>query len=165
MRGPLETGQPSIHRVLCPSSLNPPLPILPVFACAVDIRVLPPLVACAKQQDYLASCDCVVDSVSRPDIDPQFPHAIAAKLMVSEVPQFESIDAPVEGDPCLGVTELAAPLEKWVSAVQGEVVANLVHGSLSSINEYRASEFVGCGRRGSIKTAGRYLYDRVKGRE
>jgi hypothetical protein len=121
-----------------------------VFACAGDIRILRLLVAAAEQQDYLTSGDCVVDSVSRPDIDPQFPYAIAAELVVSEIPQFDSIDAPVDGNLCLCVTELAAPLKKWVSLVRGKVVPDLVYDSVSSINELQAREF---------EERGRHVYD------
>lgn len=88
------------------------MPILPVFAGARDIRLLNSLVACAKQQNDLGAGYCVVDSVARSNVDSQLPNAVTARLVVSEVPQLNAIDAPVDGDPRLGVTELAMPLQK-----------------------------------------------------
>jgi hypothetical protein len=46
--------------------------------------------------------------------------------VIPEVPEFDSIDAPDDGDPGLQVAELSVPLQIDVSLLWGEVVADFV---------------------------------------
>jgi hypothetical protein len=99
---------------------------LPVFAGAGYIALLRSFVATAEQQDDLFACQCVIHPVARANIDAEFPNSIATVFVIPEVPQLDSIDAPVDGDPGLQVAELSVPLQIDVSLLWGEVVANFV---------------------------------------
>jgi hypothetical protein len=114
--------------VLCLSSLTPHLPVLPVLAGACNVCALRSLIAAAQQQDHLASGDCVVDPVARPNIDPKFPYPVTARFVVPKVSQFNPIDAPVDGYPCLDVAQLAVPLQIEILLIRSEVVADLLLG-------------------------------------
>jgi hypothetical protein len=106
------------------------LPVQPVCTGTVYVRILGSLVASAKQQDHLSSSYGVIDSISRPDVDTQFPHPIATKPLIAEIAQLYPVDSPINGDPCLCVAELAAPFHEEVFRVPREVMANLVYGPI-----------------------------------
>jgi hypothetical protein len=82
-----------------------------VFTGPSYVRTLRSLIASAEQQNHLATGDCVVNPISRPDIDAQFPYPVAAKLVVPEVSQLNAIDSPVDGNSGLRVAELSMPLQ------------------------------------------------------
>jgi len=107
--------------------LGPPLPILPIFASASDIPTLRPLVTATEQQNNLDSRYRVIHSISLPDIDPQFPNAIAAELMIPKVAQFDSIDSPINCDPGFDVSKLATPLGVNIFSIGGQKMVNFVH--------------------------------------
>jgi hypothetical protein len=88
-----------------------PLPVLPVFASALDIRILSSFIAATKQQDYLISSHRVVDPVTLSDIDAEFPYPIAAEFVISEIFQLDPIDSPVNGNSCLRIAQLTVPLQ------------------------------------------------------
>jgi hypothetical protein len=110
--------------------LRSPLPIVPVCAGSIDVRVLCSFVATTEQQYQLRSCHGVIDSESRPGVDPKFPHPIAAKPMIAEVSQLHSIDSAVNRDLCFCVTKLATPFHEIVFSIPCQVMENLVHNSI-----------------------------------
>ena len=103
---------------------------MPVCAGSVDIRVLCPLVASAKQQNHLCFGDGVIDPESRSGVDPQFPHSIAAKPVIAEVAQFHSVDSAINCDLCFRIAKLVTPFHEDVFLASRKVVQNLVHRSI-----------------------------------
>jgi len=87
-------------------------------------------VSAAKQQDYLSSDDGAIDSIAYANVDAQLPYSIPAVLVIAKVAQLDSVDSPVNRDARLGVSNQATPLHENVLTVLGQVVANLVHGSI-----------------------------------
>jgi hypothetical protein len=100
---------------------------LPVFAGAVYVSALIALVASAEQKNDLSSCDCIIDPISRPDVYTQFPDAVAAKLVIAEVAQFNPDDSPVDCDPGFCVADLATPFQIRVPSAFGKVMAYFEH--------------------------------------
>jgi hypothetical protein len=117
-----------IRRGIDLSWFGPPLPVLPVFAGTCDIGLLCSLVSRAEQQDYFGASKSVIDAVSRPNIDTEFPNPVTTGFVIPEVSEFDPIDTPVDGNPGSGVAELSVPLQIDVSLFWGEVVADFVHG-------------------------------------
>jgi hypothetical protein len=102
------------------------LPVLPVFAGAVDLGFLRPLVATAQQQNDLRSSYGVVNAVARTQIDGQLPYAIPAETMVAKIAEFQPIHAPVDGDSGFCVSKPPMLLQEHVFPVRGEVMARSV---------------------------------------
>lgn len=73
------------------------------------------------------TCDGVINPITLPDIDTKFPHPIAAKSVIAEVAQLDSVDPSVNCDPCICVADLPAPFHEDVFLVLRQVMANLVH--------------------------------------
>ena len=101
----------------------------------MNIRILPSLIASNQEQDNLLSGDCVINPVARSYIDAQLPNTISTELVVAKVTQFHPIDAPVDGNSGLGIAQIALPFKVDIFPFTCEVMANLVHGLLSFINE------------------------------
>ena len=51
----------------------------------IDITVLCTFVATTQKQDNLFVVDGVIDSVTRTDVDPQFPDPIATEPVIAEI--------------------------------------------------------------------------------
>ncbi len=103
------------------------MPIQPVFASAIYIRILASLLSRTEQQDYLRSGNRIINSVSGTNVDTQLPNSIAAKLMIAKVVQLHAVDSSVNRDlrPC--VTKPATPFNEGVFPTARQVMANLVH--------------------------------------
>jgi hypothetical protein len=70
----------------------------------------------------------VIDAVAWPYVDTKLPHTISAWLVVAEIAQLEAVHASVNGDLCLDVLHLVAPVCVHVAAVVGDVVPDLEQG-------------------------------------
>jgi hypothetical protein len=83
----------------------------PIGHCARDIPFLTPLgPSTEKKGDGLLYCD-VVDTIARADINLQFPHAIAAETMVSQVPGVDdAVDSALYGDSSGDIANLVKPV-------------------------------------------------------
>jgi hypothetical protein len=106
---------------------TPSLPFEPVLASAVNVAILGSLIASAQQQNDLLPSQGVIDPVSGPPVDSNFPYTVAAEPVIPEIAWFHAIDPPVDCDFRLGVPDLISPLHKNVMVVQIEIVADLVH--------------------------------------
>jgi hypothetical protein len=73
------------------------------------VGILRAFVAAAEQKENLISRDCVIDTVAWPDVDPKFPNAVPAKLVIAEVAQLDPVDSAVNSDSCLCVAKLTMP--------------------------------------------------------
>jgi hypothetical protein len=103
------------------------LPIQPEFTGAINIRILSSLDSATEQQNYLGSCDGVIDSVSCSLVNAQLPYPITTKLVIAEVAQLYPVDSSVNDNLRLGIAELETPFHEEVFVVLRKIVANLVH--------------------------------------
>jgi hypothetical protein len=60
---------------------------------AFDVALLRTFVAASEQQHDASAFLRVINPVSGPDIDPQFPHTISAKPAVAKIGELQPIDA------------------------------------------------------------------------
>jgi hypothetical protein len=67
----------------------------------------------------------MVHAVPRTHVDAQLPYSVPAKPVIAEITQLRTVDAPIDSNPSLGVTQATLPLDVNVFAVRSEVMANL----------------------------------------
>jgi hypothetical protein len=96
----------------------PSLKFLPGTDGLLDIALLFPFVAAAKQDDDRPAAQSVVDAIAGPEIDAQFPDAISAERMVTEIPGSHSVDAAKHGRKGPSVAQSVQPLLHWIAAIQ-----------------------------------------------
>jgi len=121
--------------VLC-FIVGSPLPVLPIFTRAFDVRILRPLIATAQQQHDLLARDCVVHPIAWANFDPKFPNAVATKLVIAKIAKRYPVDPSINGNPGSPVAQLARPVDVRVQAIRRYVVKDFEHGEYSSMNEF-----------------------------
>lgn len=96
-------------------------------ACAADVRALRALVPAGQQQHDPRAGLRIVDAIARSRIDPQFPDAVTAESVVAKIALLDAVDP--SHDLHLGnrVPHQPQPIQKNVSAVGSQVMANFRH--------------------------------------
>ena len=91
----------------------------------LDVGGLFPLIAAAQQQNAGASEHGVVDTVSRPAIDPQFINALAERFAVAEVAERHPVDSDRNSGACPKVLQSRQPLSGNVFSSASNIATNL----------------------------------------
>ncbi len=93
------------------------------------VRILRALIAAAQQQHQLLACQAVIHPVARPGVDAQFPHTIAAKLVIAEVASLDAGHAPDDRHLGLRIAQAPQPIVVDILLLVGcQVVLDAVHG-------------------------------------
>jgi hypothetical protein len=108
----------------------PSLPVQPIFASSVDVRILRSFAASAKQQDQLNFGRHVINPIALSNVDPHFPNSIAAKLVIAKIAQLHPVDSPVNGNLRCYVPGLAPPFDEYIPLALSQVMANLIRAPI-----------------------------------
>jgi hypothetical protein len=90
----------------------------PAADCLYDVAPLSSFVAAAQQNDGSPAAQGVVDPISGPDIDAQFPDAIPAERMVTEIPGGHAVDATQHGGKGTTIAQSIQPLLQWIATIR-----------------------------------------------
>jgi hypothetical protein len=101
-----------------PSSI-PSSKFPPGTNCLLDITLLSSFVAAAKQNDDRPVAQGVVDTITGPDIDAQFPDAISAERMVTEIPGRHAVDTAKHGGKSPNIAPSVQPLLQRIANIRG----------------------------------------------
>jgi len=82
----------------------------------------------AKEKDDHLAEPGEIDPVSRPPVDPQFQHAFARRLDISEVAGGNSCQPRFDSRTGLPVVQPRQPLNEWPLAGSSLIVTKLDHG-------------------------------------
>jgi len=99
--------------------------VLPADDRPVNIGILGALVASTEQQHDRLFGLCVIDTVTRPDVDPSLPDPRPTEPMVAKIPQGNPIDTTLNSNTRTHVAQRVEPVLKQVTALGSKIVQNL----------------------------------------
>jgi hypothetical protein len=115
---------------LCVSRCTHSFLVIPkIIKRSINIRRLLAFVAAAEKQNHLLSQNCVIHTVTRSPVDPQFMQALAQRFTISEVSGREPVNSDDDLRSCASVLQAGQPFPEYIFSSSGDITTDIDHRS------------------------------------